>query len=183
MLKLNLGCGSTKIPGYVNIDVEKKCKPDKVCNFLKEVLPFENESCDEILLFHTIEHIRRVSHGFVLANIHRVLKKNGTFYVSFPEFRKCYENWVTNKNGQKGFWEATMFGRQLYPSDYHVVPMDSAEFGSTLLQIGFKDLIIRPEPEPNEFNTVISCKKGKPYLSYEQLVSSEIKRTFVKSTR
>lgn len=180
MLKLNLGCGSTKILGYVNIDVEKKCKPDKVCDFLKQVLPYKNETVDEVLLFHTIEHIRRPFHGFVLANIHRVLKKTGRLYISFPEFRKCYENWSNNKNGQKGFWEATMFGRQLYPSDHHVVPMDSADFSSYLLQVGFKDLVVCPEPEPNEFNTVISCKKGKPYLTYEQIVSNEIKRTLVK---
>ena len=37
-LKLNLGCGSNKLEGYINIDGEASCKPDLVLN-LYEKLP------------------------------------------------------------------------------------------------------------------------------------------------
>jgi len=181
-MKLNLGCGSEKIPGYINIDVEKKCKPDLVHDFIKKPLPYKSGSVSEVLLFHTIEHIQRRYHRIILAQIWIILKPKGFFLISFPEFKKCFENWNKNKAGQKQFWEATMFGRQAYPSDHHVVPMDSTDFTQTLLEMGFENITVVPEEEPNEFNTVISCTKGTPYKSYEQLVHEDLLKTSINIT-
>jgi predicted SAM-dependent methyltransferase len=175
MPKLNLGCGSTKIKGCINIDAEKKCKPDRVHNFLKGPLPFRKNYADEVYLFHTIEHIRKIFHRTILREIHRVLKPDGIFMVSYPEFLRCVENWAINKDEQKPFWEMTIFGRQLYPSDHHVCIMDSRDFVQTLLEIGFKDIKITPEPDQN-FNTIISCKKGTPFISYEEALSKDMNR-------
>jgi predicted SAM-dependent methyltransferase len=171
--KLNIGCGSTKIKGCINIDTEKKCKPDLVHNILKAPLPFKNKYADEIYLFHTIEHIRKMFHRTVLKEIHRVLKPNGVFMVSFPEFLKCVRNWELNKDDLKQFWEMTIFGRQLYPADHHVCIMDSREFVQVLLEIGFKDIKCTSEPD-QDFNTIISCKKGIPFLKYEEMLSKDI---------
>lgn len=173
---LNLGCGSNKIPGAINIDVEKSCNPDLVVDFLTEKLPYSNESIHEVYLFHTIEHIQKFRHRPLLREIHRVLSPTGRFLCSFPEFKKCYKNWEMNKNGNKDFWEATMFGRQLYPSDYHVCTMDTIDFTSVLLEIGFEGIKSSPESEPNEFNTVISALRGTPYVPYEVTVVEDTNR-------
>jgi predicted SAM-dependent methyltransferase len=176
---LNLGCGSSKIEGAVNIDSEISCHPDLVHDFTKKALPFENGTIKQVFFFHTIEHISKRLHRSILGEIHRVLEMDGIFYISYPEFIKCVENWKTNKGGLKTFWEATIYGRQLYPSDYHVALMDSLELEGLLREVGFKNIKSMPE-EGEEFNTITACRKGEAYIPYEALVAAEMKGLVLK---
>ena len=178
MTKLNLGCGQNKINGCINVDIEKSCNPDLVHDFLKTKLPFESGSMDEVYLFHTIEHIQKKFHRFLISEIHRVLKPNGKFMVSYPEFLKCVERWKNNTDDLRGFWEMTIFGRQLYPSDHHVCIMDSTEFMQILIELGFRDIKCCPEPI-EVYNTIIECKKGIPFNSYEEMLSADLDRTTI----
>jgi predicted SAM-dependent methyltransferase len=176
LLKLNLGCGSTKLPGYVNIDVEKDCKPDLVCNFVGEPLPYGNNTVDEIVFFHCIEHLRKNSHKLLLLELWRVLKPQGELYVSYPEFEQCFQNWKSNYKGKRDFWEATMFGRQAYPSDFHVCAMYTPDFEDLLQQCGFHNIFSCPEAgEP--WNTVVNCTKGAAAVGYEDLLKKDMKKT------
>lgn len=178
MLKLNLGCGSNKIEGFVNIDTEASCKPDVVCNFITNKLPYKTSSVEEVVLFHTIEHISKRFHPTILKEIHRVLKLGGSFIVSYPEFLKCVDNWKNNFRGQKEFWEATLYGRQLYSSDFHVCIMHTEDFVEVLRDCGF--YVVNYYPEPIEhFNTVILCKKVARPPSYEDLINNDMKRAII----
>lgn len=169
-LSLNLGCGSAKISGCVNIDIEASCKPDLVHDFTKKQLPYPDNSVEEVYLFHTIEHISKRLHRPILQEIHRVLKINAPFWVSYPEFSKIIENWKTNKRGLRQFWEATIYGRQLYPSDYHVCIMDSFELKQLLSEVGFVQIVSESE-STEDYNTVTTCLKGIPYITYEELIA------------
>lgn len=172
-IRLNLGCGANKIDGFVNIDVEPGVKPDIVCNFIGGRLPYKNNEVEEVVLFHTIEHLSKRFHSVVLAEIWRVLRPDGRFIVSYPEFLACVENWKTNYLGKKKFWEATIYGRQLYPSDFHVCIMHTPDFMQVLKDSGFKN--IKASLEPNDaFNTVIGCQKGMKVLKYEDLVREDM---------
>lgn len=168
-LRLNLGCGSAKIDDFVNIDVEESCKPDLICDFLRQPLPYEENAVDEVVMFHCIEHIRKVSHTFLLKQIWRVLKPDGRVIFSYPEFLKCVENWKTNAGNQKNFWEATLYGRQLYPSDHHVCIIHTPDFTEILRNIGFKDILTKPEPV-EQYNTIVTGVKGPRPYNYEELL-------------
>ena len=171
-IKLNLGCGTSKIPGFINIDCEESVKPDIVHDFTKVTLPYPSGSVDQICLFHTIEHISRFHHINIFNEIFRVLKTGAPFWMSYPEFSECYKRWSTNHLGDKKFWEACMFGRQLYPSDFHVVPMHTPDLKIVLEDCGFTSIICGPEPPPNEFNTVVKCVKGSVSpKNYEDIVA------------
>lgn len=172
-MKLNLGCGASKIPGYLNVDVEDSCKPDLVHDFTKAPLPFESGVVDEVLLFHTIEHISKKYHSTIVNEIHRVLRPGGQFFCSFPEFRKCFANWERNAGGQKEFWEATLFGRQLYPSDFHVCIMDSHDFAIFLRNSSFIDIKVAPEPTET-YNTIIVATKGPKLIEYTSQVEEDM---------
>lgn len=178
-LKLNLGCGEEKIPGYVNIDVEPSCKPDLVHDFANKTLPYKDRTIDEVVMFHVIEHISKPRHRLILNEIWRVLRSGGLMILAYPEFTKCVDNWLSNKQGKRDFWEHTLYGRQLYPSDYHVCIMHTPTFVGFLKNLGFIQLVSKPEPPPNEFNTIVSGYKGPRPLSYEDLIKQDMQNFVV----
>mgnify|MGYP003394733203 CR=1 FL=1 len=169
-MKLNLGCGQEKLDGYINIDSEPLVKPDLVFDFVAAPLPYEKESIDEVVMFHTIEHIRKASHPLILKRIHHVLKPEGRLTISYPEFAECARRWLDNYKGERKYWEATIFGRQLHPADTHLCAMDSNEFKMVLEENGFIAIAKFNEPMPNEFSSIITCRRSTVFLNYEELV-------------
>jgi predicted SAM-dependent methyltransferase len=166
-MKLNLGCGTNKIDGFINVDIDGTLEPDQVWDFRK-TFPIKTCSVDEIVMYHIIEHIEKKYHFDILTEIQRVLKPEGTVTFSFPEFLKVVENWKENKRGLRDFWEATIFGRQASKFDYHVCIMDSEQFSVHLVRHGFEILVSKPEPG-QEFNSFIKAKKV-PYSTFESVI-------------
>lgn len=87
-MKLNLGCGTKKFDGYVNIDDDTTIDPDLLLN-LDDVnikLPFENDSVEEIIAHHVLEHIGQ---GFIplLKELYRVAKDGCIIDIIAPNER------------------------------------------------------------------------------------------------
>ena len=55
-MRLNLGCGDVHMDGYLNVDKEAGCLPDKIQDL--EVFPwdFKDDSVDQVILSHVLEH-------------------------------------------------------------------------------------------------------------------------------
>lgn len=83
-MKLNLGSGLTKIPGYLNVDSNPLCNPDYLVDLEKE-LPFEDNSIDEIRAYHIFEHINNFF-GFV-KELYRICKPNAIIDIEVPHPR------------------------------------------------------------------------------------------------
>lgn len=166
-MRINYGCGKNKLVGFVNIDIEPSCEPDEVCDARFQPLPYSD--VDLIVAFHVIEHIEYAHQGKVLDQFARVLKPEGRLVLSFPDFEKCANNFLTNHRGLKDFWRATLYGRQLYPGDYHVTPMVTNDLVNTLKTLGFNNFSVRPEPL-EDYNTIVECQKlAKPFDYSEAL--------------
>lgn len=172
-LILNLGSGSNKIKGSINIDIEDSCKPDLVCDF-RHILPFPNDFVDKIQFFHVIEHIESKFHEGMLNEFWRVLKPGGQLYISYPEFVAVAKNYINNERGLKEFWKNTIYGRQLYKSDYHVSLMDSRDFFILLDNCGFKNIVITEESKEEKFNSICYATKGGKKFTYEDSVNLTI---------
>ena len=86
-MKLNLGCGNDKRKGYVNVDASKQVNPDKVWDLEKTPLPFKDNSIDEIMAFHVLEHI----HNFIplMHEFHRICKPGALLRIRTP----FYSTW------------------------------------------------------------------------------------------
>src|ERR1700744_1175156 len=123
---LNLCCGRNKLSGSINVDLNKDYDPD-YCFDIRAEFPLSASHYDEVYLFHSIEHIEGKYHKFIFREIHKVLKDDGVFYLSYPEFSKVAQNWLDNKQGRREFWGWTIYGRQETPLDFHVHPMDSQQ--------------------------------------------------------
>ena len=179
-IRLNIGCGTSKIKGYINIDSEKSCKPDLIWDITRRKLPYRVESVDEIIFFHCIEHIQKSKHRRILSEFNRVLKIGCKLYISYPNFWECALRWKENTGGQRKFWEATLYGRQLYDSDYHVCAMSPDELTLLLYECGYDSIENRAEPD-QPFNTVtIALKAGPAIVTYENLLKADIQRMQVK---
>lgn len=171
MISYNFGCGTNKIEGFINVDCNKDVKPDEIMDLLK-TLPIEDETVDQIVLYHTIEHIEKKYHIPILLEFWRILKPEGNLMISYPEFREIAQNWIENFKGQREFWEATIYGRQTSSSDFHVSLMDSKEFAVVLRTAGFNQLIKYMEQE--SYNSVIVCQKGSELFDYSDVIKEEI---------
>lgn len=82
---LNLGCGKTRIPGSIGVDIAKiEEYVDVVADFKKLPYPFPNKYADEIHLYHVLEHLPQPLEK--LEELHRILKPNGMLHIRVPHF-------------------------------------------------------------------------------------------------
>jgi len=56
-IKLDIGCGKWKKPGFTGVDIVKLDGVDIVCNLEKEKLPLEDNSVNEIYTRYFLEHV------------------------------------------------------------------------------------------------------------------------------
>ena len=79
-LKLNIGAGKTYIPGFVNIDIDEKAELS--LDLGTQPLPFPDDSVEEVVSRHTLEHIS--DYLFALGEIYRVMRHDGELLLSLP---------------------------------------------------------------------------------------------------
>jgi hypothetical protein len=88
-MKINLGCGQNKMPGYVNVDKYATVEPDRLCDLEQFPWPFENECADEIVMTHVLEHLGAQPEIFlgIMKELYRVLKPAGQLDIRVPHPR------------------------------------------------------------------------------------------------
>ena len=113
-VRLNLGCGDKILPGYVNVDVvESRAgkRPDVLCD-LHRLEPFADDSADEILAVHVVEHFWRWEVLDILKEWVRVLKPGGRLVLECPNLISACEAFLRDpevaasggKEGQRSMW-------------------------------------------------------------------------------
>jgi predicted SAM-dependent methyltransferase len=75
-MKLNVGCGGNILQGWVNRDSDMD---------IRKPLPFKNDSVDEILAEHVVEHVTGPEAYRFFKEAKRVLKEGGVLRVCVPE--------------------------------------------------------------------------------------------------
>ena len=77
---LNIGAGTTHIPGFVNIDQSPRA--DIALDLSSEPLPFHDNSVDLVFSYHTLEHVP--NYLFALGEIYRVVRHGGLVLLGLP---------------------------------------------------------------------------------------------------
>lgn len=104
---IELGCGPSKQAGAIGIDAIPISGVDMVANLEEGLLFIPDNSVDEVISVHFLEHITNLE--FLIKEIHRVLKPNGIHKVVVPHFSNPhYYSDITHKK---------FFG--LYTFDYY----------------------------------------------------------------
>ncbi len=85
-MKLNLGCGSKKMDGYTNVDKYDVFEPDVVQDLEKFPWAFEDNSVDEIIMHHVLEHLGQTTEEYmnILAELYRICKADATIEIFVP---------------------------------------------------------------------------------------------------
>lgn len=97
-IRLNLGCGNKKVPGFVGVDIKDADVQADIRH-----LPYADESVDEIMAIHVLEHFFMQEIVAVLKEWKRVLKRDGVFAVELPCFDKVCDAIIRNKKRDPGF--------------------------------------------------------------------------------
>lgn len=157
MTKLNLGCGDKILPGYTNVDVvetRRGFRPDVICD-LHRLTPFEDNSVDEILSVHVIEHFWRWEVLDILREWKRVLKPGGLMILECPNLLEAARE-LLNKpetgagagpEGQRTMW--VFYGDPAWKDPYMI-----HRWGYTplsLIQLMHDAGLVNPRQEPAMF--------------------------------
>ena len=82
-MKINIGAGDEKFEGFVTIDHDPNCKPDYCLDIEKEDLPFPDNSVDEVIALHVLEHLGE-GYFHVLQELYRVCKHGAMISIRVP---------------------------------------------------------------------------------------------------
>jgi predicted SAM-dependent methyltransferase len=88
-MNLNLGCGSRKIDGFVNVDKSSVCEPDMVVDLETFPWPFEDNSVEAIVLNHCLEHLGQTASTFIdiMKEMYRVCRPGAEILINVPHPR------------------------------------------------------------------------------------------------
>jgi SAM-dependent methyltransferase len=180
-IKLNIGCGGRPLSGYINVDMDsiealrlryphqQFASDIKVFNYDIFNLPYADNSVDEIMADAFIEHLSFADEKKLFLEIKRVIKPDGVFKFSVPNFEKVVKMWLEAKDDFKDFYRlddeaiksqhwfgnnsyttdnrwgyltAMIFGSQNGEGQYHVNCYTIPKIRAILKLIGFKEIEI-----------------------------------------
>ena len=88
-MRLNLGCGSRKLEGWVNVDKVAACAPDQVADLESFPWPWPDDSVDEVMLSHVLEHLGAATDTYlgIIQELYRVCRNGAEVTVIVPHPR------------------------------------------------------------------------------------------------
>ena len=88
-MKLNLGCGARRMPGWINVDKMAACAPDQVVDLERFPWPWPDAAVEEILLNHVLEHLGASPDVYigVFKEMWRVCRNGATVNIVVPHPR------------------------------------------------------------------------------------------------
>lgn len=93
LMKLDLGCGANKQPGFTGMDIRPLPGVDIVHDLESFPWPIESDSCLTVVASHVLEHIKPWHSIALLDEVWRILINEGSFIASVPY------------PGSRGFWQ------------------------------------------------------------------------------
>ena len=88
-MKLNLGCGNKRYDGFLNVDKFKVFQPDILHDLEQFPYPFEDNTIDEIKMYHILEHLGQDPKTFnnIMKELYRICKNQTKIDIRVPHPR------------------------------------------------------------------------------------------------
>jgi SAM-dependent methyltransferase len=101
--RLHLGCGHEILSGWVNHDIAPLPGVDIVHDLDQYPWPFEDESFDQVRLYHVLEHLAEPMRA--IEELHRITKPGGLVEVRVPYWNS--QDWASDPTHKSRFNEYT----------------------------------------------------------------------------
>jgi SAM-dependent methyltransferase len=151
LLRLNVGGGKRRVPGFYNLDLVPLDGVDVVAD-LNEPLELPDDCVEEIYCRHVLEHVGRFVE--LLGELHRVVAPGGRIEAVVPHF--------SNPHGYSDPTHVRFFGlysffyfcdeadqpRRKVPSFYSPVRFRVEEVTFNLMQVSLADKLVRALLQP-----------------------------------
>jgi len=167
-MKLNVGCGRNVLPGWVNLDSYAGPEVDMVVDLencargpvMRRYIDLDDDSVDEFMLSHVIEHIRNVLP--MMQELYRIAKPGAAMTVFCPHgasddadedpthVRRMFPG-SFGYFGQPYYWRAD-YG---YRGDWQVTRMLLKSYGT---HVSTSDLLLRRNVIAEMVATLIAIK-------------------------
>lgn len=85
-MKLNLGSGKSKLEGFIGVDIKQFPEVEVVHDLGKVRWPFDDDSCDEAVASHFLEHLSGKERIFFFNELFRVLKRGAKCTIVTPHW-------------------------------------------------------------------------------------------------
>lgn len=154
-MKLNLGAGDSKIPGFTSVDLYDEAADVKadICD-----LPFDDDSIDEIVAYQVVEHVPYNKSQTMFEEMYRVLKPGGKATVETPDIdyvcQKILEDgledkWIFNLVGQYYRpWDKDRYDDwEMNAASIHRNPWNFQRLGEVAERVGFR-VSLNPTKHP-----------------------------------
>jgi hypothetical protein len=88
-MRLNLGSGQWKLPGYVNVDRSPESRPDQVVDLEELPWPFADGCAEEVLMSHVLEHLGEQNSVYmgILRELYRICRPGALVKIVVPHPR------------------------------------------------------------------------------------------------
>lgn len=85
-MKLNIGSGYKKYPGFLNVDNDPLTEPDILVDIETGIFPIQDNSVSEIRAYHILEHI---GEGFfkLMQELYRISENGAIIDIQVPHHR------------------------------------------------------------------------------------------------
>ena len=88
-MRLNLGCGFNHLDGFVNVDKEPACAPDRIVDLEEFPWPFAESSVDEVVASHILEHLGADTETYlaIIKELYRICVPGALIRIAVPHPR------------------------------------------------------------------------------------------------
>src|SRR4051794_26785541 len=88
-MRLNLGCGGNKMPGWLNVDHSSACAPDTLVDLETLPWPWADNYAEEVLFNHVLEHLGATPALYIgiIKELWRICAPGATVTIAVPHPR------------------------------------------------------------------------------------------------
>jgi hypothetical protein len=154
-LKLNLGSNEVRIPGFLNVDIVAHKNVDIIAD--ASALPQDDNSVDEILASHLLEHFDFHQGKKALKEWFRVLKPGGRLTIELPDLDAFCRNFVLLPEDEKPNYYVQLFGYPWEDGQSHKFGYTPYQANLSLKEAGFCNILRR---QANRYTNLVDwCMK------------------------